>query len=291
MSATTAVSPTWPLPRAARRFRSASPTPTTRRGWDMACPGGSPISTRTRCSRSCAGTSSYRSRPGGRWARRCPRSANRSAVESVRNGRKHQRATARALSTYPIRAKRFRPPRPWKQRARAHALARDVPRLRPRPPRSASGADRRRDLLDLVDLPLTVLDEIVIALHHVLHLPGVGLAHPGARHHVVEGLHVLDLELHDRGPVALPDVVGQDSELPLPRLLHELRHGERLLDHWPDLAGLAIHDLANEQHASLLLLVHLELPPIRGRSSGNGRRWQLLIAPRPCYAWTSRSGR
>src|SRR5262245_1932909 len=129
----------------------------------------------------------------------------------------------------------------------ARALARRHP-AGSRPRNSASGADRGGHLLDLVDLALPVLHEIVIALHDVLHLLAVGFAHALAGHHVFERLHVLDLELHDRHPVALADEVGHDPHLPLAALLHHPRHGQRLLDHLADLARLAVHDLANEQH-------------------------------------------
>jgi Asp-tRNA(Asn)/Glu-tRNA(Gln) amidotransferase A subunit family amidase len=81
-----------------------------------------------------------------------------------------------------------------------------------------------------------------------------------ARHHVLELLEARDLHLrHDR-PVTLGAEVGHDAHLRHAHLDAQLVHREKLLDHRPDLARLAVHDVADQHHRRVLLL---------GTGSGN----------------------
>src|SRR6266498_351927 len=57
--------------------------------------------------------------------------------------------------------------------------------------------------------------------------------------------------LRDEGPIPLGDEVGHDAHLRHADLRAELGHRQKLLHQRAHLTRLAVHDLANEQHAGL----------------------------------------
>src|SRR5258706_15964823 len=111
-----------------------------------------------------------------------------------------------------------------------------------------SGADTLRSALEFVDLPPAELHEVVVALHDVLELLHVLLALALALEHLLERLEARHFHLGDDRPVAFGAHVCEHAHLPHAHLLAELGHGQELLDHRTHLAGLAVHDVADEQH-------------------------------------------
>src|SRR5438445_775224 len=110
----------------------------------------------------------------------------------------------------------------------------------------------RGPAFDLIDLAPTVLHEIVIVLHDVLEFLHVVTALPATLHHTLEIVHARYFHLGDERPVPFRTEVGHHAHLRHADLRAELGHGQELLNHRAHLTGLAIHDLANEQHAVLL---------------------------------------
>src|SRR5438552_1831185 len=103
--------------------------------------------------------------------------------------------------------------------------------------------------LDPVHLASSPLDEVVIALHHLFEF----LAQLGrdslTLHHRLQDIHALDLELGYDGPVTFAGVIGHDAHFAEAGLFVEPGHLEKLVDHRTHLPRLAVHDLANKQHA------------------------------------------
>src|SRR6185369_719553 len=128
--------------------------------------------------------------------------------------------------------------------------------------------------LELVDLAPALVHEVVVALHDGLELLQVGLLLALARHHLLERFDARHLHLGDHRPVSLGAHVGHDLHLPHAHLLVQLGHGEELLDQRTHLAGLAVHDVADEQHD--------------GSSWGSGWTVQALRSGEPRLA--SRAG-
>src|SRR5437016_94669 len=110
----------------------------------------------------------------------------------------------------------------------------------------------RGPAFDLIDLAPTVLHEIVIVLHDVLEFLHVVTALPATLHHTLEIVHARYFHLGDERPVPFRTEVGHHAHLRHADLRAELGHGQELLNHRAHLTRLAIHDLANEQHAVLL---------------------------------------
>ena len=95
----------------------------------------------------------------------------------------------------------------------------------------------------------------MVALHDALEFLRVLLALPLALEHLLEGLQARHFHLRHDGPVSLGAQVGQDAHLRHSQLLVQLGHREELVDHGAYLAGLAVHDLADQQHGVSLLVV------------------------------------
>src|SRR5262245_42728621 len=95
--------------------------------------------------------------------------------------------------------------------------------------------------LDRVDLPSTMVDEIVVALHDLFEL----LRFVAVLTHRHKGFEAWDLNLRNYGPVSFGTQVRQDSHSHS-FLRTQLLHREKLLNHGTHLARLAIHDVANE---------------------------------------------
>jgi pimeloyl-ACP methyl ester carboxylesterase len=105
---------------------------------------------------------------------------------------------------------------------------------------------------DPVNLPLPMIHQIVIPLHDLLELLHVRIAPLRRRHHLLELRQIRHLHLrHDR-PVLLGAKVGHHAHLRHLHFLVEARHREELVRHRTHLAGLAVHDVANNEHGSIL---------------------------------------
>src|SRR5262249_30269500 len=96
----------------------------------------------------------------------------------------------------------------------------------------------------------------------------VGLGHTLAGHHRLELAEAFHFHLGDQGPVSRTAHVGHDPHLAA-ALLHQLSHGEELLDQRAHLAGLAVHHFADDDHLRLSLVVGVE--PCRVKASSEGR--------------------
>src|SRR5207249_14483 len=116
--------------------------------------------------------------------------------------------------------------------------------------------------LDLVDLAPTVVHEIVIPLHYALEFLHVFAVLAAALHHTLELGHVRHLHLGHEHPVPVGADVGHDPHLRHTNFGAQLRHCEELLDQGPYLPRLAVHDLANEEHAG---------SPVFGLGTRSGR--------------------
>src|SRR5438094_3626475 len=105
--------------------------------------------------------------------------------------------------------------------------------------------------LDLVDLPLAVVDKVVVALHELLELLLIIGGASWIRHHALELAEVGHLHLGDDRPVLLGAEIGHNAHARHADLLAQLRHLEKLVDHRAHLPRLAIHNLANNEHWTL----------------------------------------
>src|SRR5262249_15307748 len=86
-----------------------------------------------------------------------------------------------------------------------------------------------------------------IALHDVLGFLGLGRL---ARLLRVVG-QIGHFRFGDNGPITLRCEVGHDAHRSHTHLLHDFAQLQELLDHRTRLTGLAVHDVANEEHADL----------------------------------------
>src|SRR5439155_13906657 len=115
------------------------------------------------------------------------------------------------------------------------------------------GAARRNPpppgrLLDLVDLPLAALHEVVVALHD---LRGLRIRRALA-HHLDVLVERLDFLLpHDR-PELFAAHVGHHADAADAGVLHQRLHLLEPLHHLAHFARLAVHQLANDVHRTLL---------------------------------------
>src|SRR2546428_1816056 len=103
-------------------------------------------------------------------------------------------------------------------------------------------ATTSRLALNRINLPATVVHQVVVALHNLFELLRIvrTLAHRQER---FETRH---FHFGYNGPVALGANVRHDSHFSHASFLAELCHRKELLDHRAYLSRLAIHDVANE---------------------------------------------
>src|SRR5438552_16487388 len=97
-------------------------------------------------------------------------------------------------------------------------------------------ATTSRLALNRINLPATVVHQVVVALHNLFEFLRIlrTLAH---RQECFETRH---FHFGYNSPVALGTNVRHYSHFTHASFLAELRHCEELLDHWADLAWLAI---------------------------------------------------
>src|SRR3989442_6258523 len=111
--------------------------------------------------------------------------------------------------------------------------------------------DRAASAFNLVHLAPTRFDQVVIVLHNVLHFLHRLAALPPTLHHLLEFIHALHFHFRHKHPVPLGAEVRHDSHLRHATLGSDSVHRQELLNHRPDFARLAKHDLANEEHGGL----------------------------------------